>query len=723
MSAPATPSASPGDDDPTQRCEPDVIDDILCRARNRAENVRAEWHAPAAEVVAAMLEGKYDQVTFLDRGGMAAVYRGRQIKLNINVAIKLPGLRLRSEEDLDRFRREARHLTELTDERIVRIYDYDEVGGIPYYTMELVEGRTLLHSGLKLTTEQKLRIGISLCRVLAYVHGKGVIHRDIKPDNIMLLAEEKIKLMDFGISCMSDGLAGFTRMGTQDFQSPEQALGTGVSSSSDLYSLGMTLWWLFTGQSRQRPMDPGTTSAFASQVPPEVMEVLTTACKLQPVDRFPNVQAMEKELERILVNVIPRTQPQQAESSAPESSPPPAPKAQPPPIPSTAPTIAATAPPFPVSAPPQSPPKPQPKQQPQSSPGLWQRWKGQLIPGVFRFHLDWVQCFIQCFIWAAIIGVVAWNIGLINALYLAAAVRIFLFTRVPLRLRQVGVGIVALFWLGWAFLPVSPNGATADRPFVNSLGMSFVPLPGTQVLIAVRPTEAQAYHKFFDEQSALWDRSWLTFSHANSKTDSARHVSWLEADAFVKWLSLREGRHYRLQTSLEWEQAVAPAGPIYGDAKSPSTSFSWLEEDDSSKPNKLGIEPLNGSDWEWCENGEDVVAKPGNSLGVNAGAKLSIHWVRTGDSKPGGRALVFRTTSMDSDRAPLYSMMKNSAITKHSASPVPAKGAQSSSVPDAAYVMHYTFRCVLDLDPPTPATTTSSTTAPPGPGVSPGNKM
>lgn len=684
----STPGTTPGEDDPTDRWAPDVIDDILRRARNRAEDARAEWHAPAAEVVAAMLEGKYDKVAFLNRGGMAAVYSGRHIKLNKNVAIKLPGLRLRSEEDLERFRREARNLLDLTDERVVRIFDYDEVGGIPYYSMELVDGRTLQNSGPQLTTEKKLRVGIDLCRVLAYVHGKGVIHRDVKPDNIMLLAEERIKLMDFGISCMSDGLAGFTRIGAQDFQSPEQALGTGICPRSDLYSLGMTLWWLFTGQSRVRPMDPGARTAFASQVSPKVIEVLSKACKLEPGDRFANAQEMEKALEDVAGNASPRVAP---------------------------PAL--------------------------SKPGLWHRWKGRLGSGKFRFRVNWSKCLM----WAAGIGVVAWNIGLAHALFLAAALRVLLFTRVPLRLRQVGAGLVVLAWLGWAFMPVGPSSDTmadspvvhtANNPLVNSLGMSFVSLPGTQVLIAVRPTEARAFHKFYDEQSILRDSTWLSHSDANSKTAPARHISWNEADAFVKWLSLREGQHYRLQTSQEWEFAVAPAGPEYREAKPTYDPREFTDE--AKKPNQLGIEPLDSGDYEWCENGEVLVANSGNNLGVPAGTRLSYHWLRSGRFKSGGRAVVFRSYSQDSDRDPITSIAKMLAKPKAGAASAPAqktgdgfisslgqwikekgKGKAAPAASEVVLDMHYTFRCVLDIQPPAQG---AAATATPGTGVSPENK-
>ncbi|WP_395739847.1 protein kinase domain-containing protein [Prosthecobacter sp.] len=722
MSLPAT----PGEEDPTFHCDPDVIDEIFCRARIRAEGVRAEWHAPAVEVVAAMLEGKYDQITYLGRGGMAAVYSGRHIKLNIKVAIKLPGLRLRSEEDLERFRKEAHNLLALTDERIVRIYDYDEVGGVPYYSMELVAGRTLHESAPDLSAEQKLRVVISLCRVLAFVHSRGVIHRDVKPDNIMVLAEEKIKLMDFGIACMSDGLAGFTRLGTQDFQSPEQAFGTGVTHQSDIYSLGMTLWWLFTGQSRVRVFDPGAEEEFAAKVPPDVMADVKKACQLQPKDRFDDMKAMEGALERSLF--------QMQHPSLPGRTASPAPKAQPPPIPAAAPTAAAapiptaaptaTAPPVPVSAPPPQP-KPRPQTQPQTQPqtrpqpklSLWHRLKGSLSIERLSPQINWVQCFT----WAAAIAVVAWNIGLTHALFLAAAVRVFLFTRVSLRLRQVGVGIVALAWMGWAFLPVSPSRAKADRPFVNSLGMSFVPLPGTQVLIAVRPTEARAYHKFVDEQSTFWDRSWLTYSNANSKTDPVRHISCKEAKAFVDWLSLREGLNYRLQTSQEWEQAVAPGGPIYGDAK--TIYIPWEDYDDSTKPNRLGIEPIDLDDFEWCENSEVITAAPGNAQGFAAGSLHTYRWLRSGVFEPGGQAIVFRTSSLETDRNPLSAFIRALVVPKPPAKTTftasTAKETKKSSVPEGVYSTRYTFRCVLDLRPPAQKSSSSAT---PGPDMISENK-
>ncbi len=211
------------------------------------------------------LGDRYELGDTLGRGGMAEVFAGQDLRLNRKVAVKVlrPDL-ARDPSFQSRFRREAQSAASLNDPNIVAVYDTGEdvLDGegehvmVPYIVMEYVDGHTLrelLSSGRRLLPERALEIMDGVLNALAYSHAHGIIHRDIKPGNVMLTRSGDVKVMDFGIArAVADSQATMTQgnavMGTAQYLSPEQARGEVVDARSDLYSAGCLLYELLTGR-------------------------------------------------------------------------------------------------------------------------------------------------------------------------------------------------------------------------------------------------------------------------------------------------------------------------------------------------------------------------------------------------------------------------------------------------------------------------------------------
>src|SRR5207237_5511072 len=208
-----------------------------------------------------LLGDRYELEGVVGRGGMAEVYRARDLRLDRIVAIKTlrPDL-ARDHTFQARFRREAQSAASLNHPSIVAVYDTGEDNStgttVPYIVMEYVDGRTvrdLLIEGHRLLPERTLEIIDGVLRALDYSHQAGIVHRDIKPGNVMVTRNGDVKVMDFGIArAMSDAQATMTQtaqvIGTAQYLSPEQARGERVDSRSDLYSTGCLLFELLTGR-------------------------------------------------------------------------------------------------------------------------------------------------------------------------------------------------------------------------------------------------------------------------------------------------------------------------------------------------------------------------------------------------------------------------------------------------------------------------------------------
>jgi len=272
-----------------------------------------------------LLGGRYELDGVVGRGGMAEVYRAHDIRLDRVVAIKTLRTDLARDQTFQaRFRREAQSAASLNNPSIVAVYDTGEdedvATGIPvpYIVMEFVDGRTvrdLLQSDHRLLPERSLEIIDGVLRALDYSHQAGIVHRDIKPGNVMVTRNGDIKVMDFGIArAMSDAQATMTQtaqvIGTAQYLSPEQARGERVDARSDLYSAGCLLYELLTGRPpftgdspvaiayqhvRENPVPP---SRVDPDVPAWADAIVLKAMAKSPADRYQTAADMRADLQR-----------------------------------------------------------------------------------------------------------------------------------------------------------------------------------------------------------------------------------------------------------------------------------------------------------------------------------------------------------------------------------------------------------------------------------------
>jgi serine/threonine-protein kinase len=275
-----------------------------------------------------LIGGRYALGELLGRGGMAEVRKGTDTRLGRTVAVKRLRTDLASDATFQaRFRREAQSAASLNHPAIVAVYDTGEVpasdgSGIsqPYIVMEFVAGRTLrdiLREGRKILPERALEISSGVLSALDYSHRAGIIHRDIKPGNVMLTPAGDVKVMDFGIArAISDASSTMTQtaavVGTAQYLSPEQARGEPVDSRSDVYSAGCLLYELLTGRppfigdspvavAYQHVREPAAPpSDHDTDLPPEVDAIVMKSLAKRVEDRYQSAAAMRGDIERYL---------------------------------------------------------------------------------------------------------------------------------------------------------------------------------------------------------------------------------------------------------------------------------------------------------------------------------------------------------------------------------------------------------------------------------------
>lgn len=273
-----------------------------------------------------ILADRYELGEILGYGGMAEVRRGRDLRLGRDVAIKTLRVDLARDTSFQtRFRREAQAAAALNHPSIVAVYDTGEsmLDGVPvpYIVMEYVEGRTLrdiLKSESHILPRRALEIVADILAALEYSHRNGIVHRDIKPGNIMLTRNGEVKVMDFGIArAVAQSTATVTQtaavIGTAQYLSPEQARGEPVDPRSDIYSTGCVLYELltgtppFTGESavavayqhvREDPVPP---SRLNPDVTPDVDAIVMKALAKNPANRYQSAAEMRADIERALL--------------------------------------------------------------------------------------------------------------------------------------------------------------------------------------------------------------------------------------------------------------------------------------------------------------------------------------------------------------------------------------------------------------------------------------
>ncbi len=253
-------------------------------------------------------------------GGMAEVYRGVDPVLNRTVAIKvlLPQF-ARDASFVERFRREAQAAARLNHPNIVSVYDTGADGDTQYIVMEFIEGRTLaeaLAAGRRPSPVQSAEIAQKICSALSAAHAQGVIHRDIKPGNVMVTREGTVKVMDFGIARITSGVETAPQtsavLGTASYLSPEQAQGLPLDARTDIYSLGTVLYEMLTGrppfmgetpvavaykQVNETPVPPSQINA---DVPPRLDAVVMRALSKNPANRYQTAKEFSEDLGRVI---------------------------------------------------------------------------------------------------------------------------------------------------------------------------------------------------------------------------------------------------------------------------------------------------------------------------------------------------------------------------------------------------------------------------------------
>jgi predicted ATPase len=254
----------------------------------------------------------YEVLGLLGRGGMGLVYRARQVSLGRPVALKLlPAECARDPVWLDRFRREARTASALNHPNICTIYDTGESAGRPFLSMELVEGRTLEKLGGGLPAAGLARLAAQAAKALAAAHAAGVVHRDVKPQNLMVRPDGIVKVLDFGLARHLGGpTAGpatdpGTRVGTVLYMSPEQARAEPVGTATDVFSLGIVLYELATG-----------VHPFLADTEAGVLHAVASREPLPPARLNPEVPAGLSALIGRMLARDPRLRPTAAEADA-----------------------------------------------------------------------------------------------------------------------------------------------------------------------------------------------------------------------------------------------------------------------------------------------------------------------------------------------------------------------------------------------------------------------
>lgn len=290
---------------------------LLSAALSGSEDSDPSEADSAAVLQSGVEVGPFRILGVLGAGGMATVYRARDTSLDRTVALKvLPPQFLYDGTFARRFEQEARLVAKLEHPNIVPIYASGIDAGIPWMSMRLLTGGNLgaLLARRRLEAREAVRVLRSVADALDYAHGCGVVHRDVKPTNVLLDASDHVSLGDFGLAQMLHGAGGVTRtgmlVGTPHYMAPEQVLGQPADSRSDVYSLGIVAYEMFagappfTGESPMAVLVKQVHDAFPSDardgISPALMQAIQKAVAKNPAERWPSAGAFVTALERAL---------------------------------------------------------------------------------------------------------------------------------------------------------------------------------------------------------------------------------------------------------------------------------------------------------------------------------------------------------------------------------------------------------------------------------------
>ena len=279
-------------------------------------------HATADLSMGSLFANRYRIEQILGRGGMGVVYRATDAQLDETVAIKtLPGdVMQRSPEDLERFKREIRLARKITHRNVLRTYDYGEAEGVYFISMEYVRGYTLnelLDEAEERQMVPRLAVGLSrqISRGLQAAHEQGIIHRDIKPQNVLIDHKGEVKLMDFGIARMAEAKEGMTQagliVGTPHYMSPEQVQGKQLDPRSDVYSMGVMMYETLTGR---RPFESSSLTGvltahitekakpaieYRGEIGRELNSIVMRCLEKDPKARYADAGELLKQLDKL----------------------------------------------------------------------------------------------------------------------------------------------------------------------------------------------------------------------------------------------------------------------------------------------------------------------------------------------------------------------------------------------------------------------------------------
>jgi len=265
-----------------------------------------------------VLGDRYEIDAVLGQGGMAKVFRGKDRVLNRTVAVKVLSPQFAGDgQFVARFRREAQAAAGLNHPHIVSVFDTGDQGDVHYIVMEYVQGRTLrdaIRDGGRLLPDRAVEVAESVARALAAAHEAGLVHRDVKPGNIMLTPEGEVKVMDFGIARTTTGdtlTQTAAVLGTASYLSPEQAQGQTVDARSDIYSLGCVLYEMLTGAApftgdspvsiayKHVKEDPVPPRRLNPDVTPDLEAVVMKMLAKNPANRYQTADELREDLNRL----------------------------------------------------------------------------------------------------------------------------------------------------------------------------------------------------------------------------------------------------------------------------------------------------------------------------------------------------------------------------------------------------------------------------------------
>lgn len=461
------------------------------------------WEPPTPEDLHEMLP-QYEITALIGRGGMGAVYRGMQVHLDRPVAIKIlpPGLDDTDATYSERFRNEALAMAKLNHPGIVGVYDFGSTpNAMLYIVMEFVDGTDvaqMMMQQTRLPAAHAMAITAHVCDALKYAHERGIVHRDIKPANIMVGYEGVVKVADFGLAKMSQGtpITGMTQSGL--------AMGTMHYIAPEALALGVSVDQradiYAMGVMLYHMLTGGLPQGMFELPPgldPRYDGIISRALRNDRELRYQTVVELRRDLDAIIAQPV--VKPAAKAGSAPAA-------------------LNTMARPQRAAGQPYHPPQ-------------WQA----APPPARNLNLGF---------WVPVVGVVAALVGFVLWSEQGKS--------------RVSPKVQAAAGEAVATAAVTPAFTAPEPVFTNSLGMQFIPVAGTQVLMCIHETRNQDYRAY---AAAVKGVNASPFFSDKSAVDQAgdhpvRNVKYNDAAGFCEWLSENEGRKYRLPTDAEWSLAM-----------------------------------------------------------------------------------------------------------------------------------------------------------------------